>query len=133
MQIAPRAVVAPALGTFAIASVQMGDREGVLWAAQQIEKFAVGYGTAKETAEALMECSAALNAIGEKAVAGAMKRRSEEMATRYGFHGLTFQEALQSVQRIAEPPALTKAAARATAAIEDLEVPRFPELAALPA
>ena len=130
LQIAPRAVVAPVLGTFAIASVQIRDREGVLWAAQQIEKFSVGYGTAKETAEALMECSAALNAIGEKAVAGAMKRRSDEMATRFGFHGLTFQEALQSVQRIAEPPTLNKAAAKATAAIEALEVPRFPELAA---
>ena len=134
MQTAPRAVVAPALGTFAIASVQMGDREGVLWAAEQIGKFAVGYGTAKETAEALMECSAALNAIGEKAGAGAMKRRSEEMAARYGFFGLTFHEALQSVQRISEPPPLNKAAAKATAAIDDLEVPRFPELAAaLPA
>jgi hypothetical protein len=81
-----------------------------------------------------MECSAALNAIGEKAGAGAMKRRSEEMAARYGFFGLTFHEALQSVQRISEPPPLNKAAAKATAAIDDLEVPRFPELAAaLPA
>jgi hypothetical protein len=102
----------------------------VLWAAQQIRQFAIGYGNAKEIAEALMECSAALNAIGQKSEADAMKRRSEEMSTRYGFYGLTFQEALQSVRRISEPPPLNQAAAKATAAIEELEVPRFPELAA---
>ena len=115
---------------FAIASAQLGDPDGVRWAAAQMNQFTTGNGNAKEIAEGLMECSAALNAIGERSEAGAMQRRSEEMATRFGFHGLTFIEALQSVQRLTEPPPLNQAAAKATAAIDEVEVPRIPELAA---
>ena len=130
LQTSPWGALPATLGTFAIANAQLGDREGVRWAAKQINRYAIGFGDSKEIAESLMECSAALNAIGEKAEAAAMKRRSEDMAVRYGFHGLTFQEALQSVQRIADPPPFSAAAAHAAAAIEEMEVPRFPELAA---
>jgi hypothetical protein len=103
LQNAPLGTIAPTLGLFAIASAQLEDPEGVRWAAAQVSRLSIGIGNAKEIAEALMECSAALNSIADSG-AGAMKRRSEQMATRYGFHGLTFHEALQSVQRLVEPP-----------------------------
>jgi tetratricopeptide (TPR) repeat protein len=134
LQTAARGTLAPTLGIFAVASAQIGDHEGVQWAADQINQVAKGQGNTREIAEALMECSAALNAIAERPEAAAMKRRSEELAMRYGFHSLTFQEAVQSVQRISEPPPFNQAGTRATTAIEELEVPRIPELAAaLPA
>jgi tetratricopeptide (TPR) repeat protein len=129
LQVAPRGTLPPTLGQFAIANAQLGDKDAVRWAAAQMSQFEKG-GHAFEVAEALMECSAALNAIGERAAAGAMMRRSEEMAMRYGFHGLTFQEAMKSVQRISEPPPFNQAAAKATAAIEEIEVPDIAELAA---
>lgn len=124
----PRGTMAPSLGLFAIASAQLGDHEGVRWAAAEVQRLANG--NARELAEALMECSAALDWIGERSGAAAMKRSSEEMASRYGFHGLTFREALKSVQLMSAPSPFNMAATRATAAIEELEVPRIPELAA---
>jgi tetratricopeptide (TPR) repeat protein len=132
LQTAPGGTVAPLLGMFAIASAQLGDEAGVRWAAGQMERVSsgTGNGNAREIAEALTECSAALEGIGERSAAGAMRRRSEEMAARFGFHGLTFKEAVQSVQRLADPPAFNQAAAKATAAIDEMEVPRIPELAA---
>jgi tetratricopeptide (TPR) repeat protein len=123
--------VAPTLGLFALASAQVGDQDTVKWCANQIDRFRVGRGHAREIAEALMECSAALDAIGEKTWALVMRRRSETMATQFGFHSLTFREALQSVQRISEPPRFSPAATRATAAIGQLEAPRVSELDAV--
>jgi hypothetical protein len=123
--------VAPTLGLFALASAQVGDQATVKWCAHQIDRFRVGRGHAREIAEALMECSAALDAIGEKTWALVMRRRSETMATQFGFHSLTFREALQSVQRISEPPRFSPAATRATAAIGQLEAPRVSELDAV--
>lgn len=134
MQNSSLATSAPLFGTFAIASAQLGDSEAVRWTAIQLNQLAKAKGHAREIAEALMECSAALDAIGEKAEAALMKRRSEVMATQFGFHSLTFREALQSVQRLREPQRFNAAAARVTSALEELEVPRIPELAAaLPA
>ena len=130
MHEAPRGTVLPTLGTYAVASAQLGDREGVRWAAEQINCLIEGQGHAREIAEALMECSAALQAIGEKPASDNMKRRSELMSRQYGFHSLTFTEAMQSVKRIGEPPVFNSAAAKATAAIEELEAPRIPDLAA---
>lgn len=131
MQTAPKGSLFSMLGTFAVSSAQLGDAEGVRWAAAQVAHFASVQGNAVEIAEALMECSAALAAIGEKTEADAVKRRSEEMAARYGFHGLTFKEAMQSVRRISEPPAFNQAGSKAAAAIDDLQAPRIPELAAI--
>jgi hypothetical protein len=124
---------APTLGLFAIASAHLGDNEAVRWAAAQVNQLSKGPGHAREIAEALMECSAALNAVAQKSEAAAMKHRSEQMAIRYGFHGLTFQEAMKSVQRISEMSSFNKAGTQATMAIEELEAPPIEELvAALP-
>lgn len=120
---------APSIGAYAVTSAQLRDVAGVRWAAAQLARFDGSVGNPREVAEALMECSAALDAIGESTEAATMKRRSDDLAVHYGFHSLTFQEAMVSVQRASEPQRFKASAAKAAAAIREMEVPRLPDLA----
>jgi tetratricopeptide (TPR) repeat protein len=120
----------PSVGTFAVASAQLGDQEAVHWACAQVRRVAKSRTHPREVAETLMECSAALAVIGETSQAGVMKRRAETMANQHGFHALTFQEAMSSIQRVSSTPRFPAAAVEATAAIVGMDVPRIPMISA---
>jgi tetratricopeptide (TPR) repeat protein len=124
----------PVLGTLAIASAQVRDPGTVRWAHAQLRSIEETRTDPYNLAQALIECAAALETLGERADATAMRQRAEALAERYGFHGLTFQEAMLSVQLLAEPHRFHAAAAEAAAAIVDLDTPVLPRLlATLPA
>jgi tetratricopeptide (TPR) repeat protein len=120
----------PSLGTFAIASAQLRDLEAVRWASAEVRVVGRGRTDPRDLAEALMECSAALEFIGERTEGATMKRRAEALALQYGLHALTFKEAMQSVQTLSAPLHFTSTASRVAAEIRDLEVPRLPASAA---
>jgi hypothetical protein len=116
----------PSLGTYALASANLGDVDAVLWASGQVRQFGRLRHAARELAEAMIECSAALEAIGREAQAGVLKRRGEAIAQRHGFHDLTFEEAAVSARGRPSPVHFDAAAAGAAAEIEELDVPRIP-------
>ena len=116
----------PSLGTYALACANLGDVDAVLWASGQVRQFGKSRHTARELAEAMIECAAALEAIGREAQAGVLKRRGEAIAQRHGFHDLTFEEAALSARGRRAPVHFHDAAAGATAEIVELNVPRIP-------
>jgi tetratricopeptide (TPR) repeat protein len=120
----------PCLGTYAIASAQLQDAEAVRWASAAVRRLASGHTTPKDLAEALMECSAALESIGDRSEAETMKGRADALAEQHGLHALTFREAMRSVQLLGQPQRFNAAASEAAAQIDGLEVPRIPVLAA---
>jgi hypothetical protein len=116
----------PSLGTYALATASLGDVDAVLWASAQVRQFGRLRHAARELAEAMIECAAALEAIGRAAQAGVLKRRGEAIAQRHGFHDLTFEEAAVSARGGRLPVHFHEAAAGAAAEIEELNVPRIP-------
>lgn len=123
----------PTLGTYAIASAQLGDAEAVRWAGAEVRRLARGHTTPRDLAEALIECSAALQSIGETSDVATMRAQADELARRNGLHGLTFHEAVQSVKVLSKPHRFGAAATEVADEIVQLEVPRIPEMvAALP-
>lgn len=116
----------PLLGGYAVASARVGDREGVEWACNQVRHLARSPHYAREIAGALLECATGLEEIGRHPQASVLRRRAESIATDFGFHDLTFSEAL--VAGSGAPPARQEfvgAAARAAAEIAELEVSRI--------
>ena len=120
----------PVLGTLAIASAQLREADTVRWAHTQLRSIEESRTDPYNLAQALIECAAALETLGERADATAMRRRAEALAEQYGFHGLTFQEAMRSVQILGEPHRFHTAAAAAAAAIVELDAPELPRLLA---
>jgi tetratricopeptide (TPR) repeat protein len=122
----------PVLGAFALASANLGDAEAVRWACAQVRQLAKSRHHARESAEAMIECAAALEAIGDLGPAGVLRRRGSAIAERYGFHALTFEEAMLSARRGARPEIhFHGAAADAAAEIVKMDVPRIPNDLAL--
>lgn len=119
----------PTLGGYALSSARLGDAEAVHWACQHVRRLARTRHHPREVAGALIECSAALELVGKTPPAGVLRRRAVALATAYGFHDLTFREALDAAMGpLPERIAFTGAGARAEIEIAELIVSRLPTL-----
>lgn len=116
----------PALGGHALASARLNDAEAVEWASSRVRQLAKTRHFAREVAEALMECSAALELVGKQPQSQVLRRRAESMIANFGFHDLTFSEVLSTIHGVPARQAFKGAGARAEREIAALDVPRFP-------
>jgi len=78
----------PILGSFTVASSNLGDRESTLWGAAQAERLTESGSHPRETATLLIEAGLALVGVGEYARGDLLKRRGEEIARTYEFSDL---------------------------------------------
>lgn len=103
---------ASALGVYALASAALGDPKGVEWALTTLLEW---QSFPQEAANALLECSFALEHIGQTRRAREIRTRALEIARRYGFHDIAYL-AEHSVRRgVVSQPLATKKASRAIA------------------
>ena len=115
----------PALGGYALACAQLNDPAGVDWACTQVRRLSKSRHYRREVAGATLECAVALELVGKGPQAGVMRRRAVSLAETYGFHDLTFAE---GGGQAATPRVVFRgAAARATASIEEMDLPPVPE------
>ena len=129
---APVHIVLPALGGYAIASARVGDVAAVDWATAQVQQLAKIRQNPRQVAEAMIECAAALEITGRSTVGGTWRQQAEQMAFEFGFHDLTFREALVAIHGTPpERPKFTGVGARAEREIAELNVPSIGLLSAV--
>jgi hypothetical protein len=118
--------VSPLLGGYAVASAALGDPAGVAWATGEVLMLAKLRSHPREIADALLECSAAMAAVGQDARAGTLRRRSLRLSERYGFHDLIFKA--QPTTLRAMPPAspLSDASEAIAARVSEMKPDRMP-------
>jgi hypothetical protein len=112
----------PVLGGYAVASARMADANGVAWASGQVQHISKARHYAREVAGALIDCASALDAINRAAQAEVLRERAEAMAREFGFHDLTFVEALIAGGSAPVRQAFTGYAAQVADEIASLEV-----------
>lgn len=118
----------PRLGTYALCSARLNEEDAVVWSCTQVKALARGRHYQREVAEALVECSIALEIIGRQAQADVLRRRAEALANSFGFFDLTFDEALEAANGQPERPKFIGEGAQAEQEIARLEVARIPAL-----
>ena len=105
----------PALGCLAVASARIGDRKTTNKACAAIRKLDKPGLYPRELAGALLDCSAAMAALGATAQAVALHERAMTLAGEYGFHDLTFVPPAAQAHVFAAP------ATRIVQSLADLE------------
>ena len=78
------------LGTYARAAGELGDRAAVEFCVEKILEAAKPPAYAQSVADALLECSHALDDIGQRAQGTRLRARAQELATRHGYHDIAY-------------------------------------------
>jgi tetratricopeptide (TPR) repeat protein len=88
-----------ALGRYANASAVLGDVAAVDWSVARLLQLASGSTFPLAIADALYECSLALERVGRLGAAARLRKRAHALAVRHGYHELAYSAG--------EPPATT--------------------------
>jgi len=99
-------VALPGLGGLALAASAVGDTARVHGARAHAERLIAAGAMPYEAAATLVELAAALAAVGDAAGARECRARAAEIATRHGYHELSYRLEIQSA---APPPARDRA------------------------
>ena len=78
------------LGTYACASAATHDGGAVEWASRQLWRLAKAPWFTQTLADALLDCSFALEEIGHVARAARLRARARETAVRHGYHDIAY-------------------------------------------
>jgi tetratricopeptide (TPR) repeat protein len=78
------------LGTYARASAALDDRTAVDWCASQLLELAKPPSFTQPVADALLECSFALEEMGRTGKASRLRKRAHQIAVRHGYHDIAY-------------------------------------------
>lgn len=122
----PRHIL-PAVGGFALASAQLGADRDVRWAANEAIRAVELRHPPYQTAQALVDCAAAMRVIGEMEMARELAERADAIAAAHGYHELAFQAASTRDTVDREVARTSTAATDVTSAIVRLRPERLPD------
>jgi hypothetical protein len=125
----PMHIAAPALGGYALASAGTSDRNAVNWAAAEAITLADANGRRYETASALLDCSTALERIGDGPYASVLRARASTMAQYGGYFELLHTAEVAAANAVAAPTreTLDSASAGVARQIAHLRPAELPE------
>lgn len=78
------------LGTHARSSAAVGDTRGADWSVAQVLRLAQQPSFPQYVADALLECSFALDELGRPEKANRCRARAQELAVRHGYHDIAY-------------------------------------------